>query len=250
MSDILKASNLTKKFSGFLAVNDVSMTVKEGSIHSVIGSNGAGKTTLFNLLSGGLPPTSGSVQLAGTDVTGASPEKLVRMGLVRTFQITSVFPGLSVWENLALATRSGRGRNFSLRKRRLADAEVSESVERNLQAVGLQERSGVLGGSLSHGERRALELGIGLGLNPKIMLLDEPMAGVSAHDRDILKQLILYMRDSTGLTVVLVEHDVEMVLGISDRITVMHQGGVIADGDPEAVRRDEAVRSSYLGAHS
>lgn len=250
MSEILKASNLTKKFSGFLAVKDVSMTIKEGSIHSVIGSNGAGKTTLFNLLSGGLPPTSGSVQLAGTDVTGASPERLVRMGLVRTFQITSVFPGLSVWENLALATRSGRGRNFSLRKAKLADAAVSERVERNAEAVGLQERRSVLAGSLSHGERRALELGIGLGLDPKIMLLDEPMAGVSAHDREILKQLILHMRENTGLTVVLVEHDVEMVLGISDRITVMHQGSVIADGDPEAVRRDESVRSSYLGAHS
>ena len=249
MNGLLEASNLTKKFYGFFAVKDVSISIKEGSIHSVIGSNGAGKTTLFNLLSGGLAPSAGTVKLSGKDVTGMPPEKLVRRGLVRTFQITSVFPGLTVWENLALAIRSEKGRNFSLNRRKMADSELSAQVDRNLSAVGLEGRAGVLAGSLSHGERRALELGIGLGLDPRIMLLDEPMAGVSAHDRDTLKQLILQMRDTTGLTVVLVEHDVEMVLDISDRITVMHQGGVIADGDPDAVRKDESVRSSYLGAH-
>jgi ABC-type branched-subunit amino acid transport system ATPase component len=249
MSELLEASNLTKKFYGLFAVKDVSISIEEGSIHSVIGSNGAGKTTLFNLLSGGLAPSGGTVRMSGKDVTGMPPEKLVRRGLVRTFQITSVFPGLTVWENLALGIRSANRLNFSMNRRKMADSELSAQVDRNLNAVGLQGRADVPGGSLSHGERRALELGIGLGLNPKIMLLDEPMAGVSAHDRDILKQLILQMRDTTGLTVVLVEHDVEMVLGISDRITVMHQGSVIADGDPESVRKDESVRSSYLGAH-
>lgn len=250
MIEIIKAYGLTKKFFGFYAVKDVSLAVQEESIHSVIGSNGAGKTTLFNLLSGGLPPSSGKVELGGSDVTGASPEKLVRLGLVRTFQITSVFPGLTVRENLTLAARSGRRLNFSVRRRRMAGRDVSSKVAQSLEAVGLRGREEVLAGSLSHGERRALELGIGLGLDPKIMLLDEPMAGVSEHDREVLKQLILNLRDTTGLTVVLVEHDVELVLGISDRITVMHQGAVIADGDPETVRRDESVRSSYLGANS
>jgi len=153
-----------------------------------------------------------------------------------------------VWENVGLAVRSHLQRNYSLRSSRRSDATVQSRVSEILDAVGLSSRVLVMAGSLSHGERRALELGIGLGLEPSAMLLDEPMAGVSAHDRFALRDLILKLRQDTGLTIVLVEHDVELVLDISDRITVMHQGAVIADGSPGAIKDDAAVRASYLGA--
>jgi len=249
MTTVLRASGLSKHFHGFRAVSDVSFSVEAGSIHSVIGSNGAGKTTLFNLLSGGLVPTAGTVEVSGKSITNRPPEYFVALGVVRTFQITSIFPELSVWENVALAVRSHLGRNYSLRVKKRSDRQVSESVSEILRSVNLASRSSVAAGSLSHGESRVLELGIGLGLDPTIMLLDEPMAGVSAHDRHVLRDLILNLRKESGLTVLLVEHDVELVLDISDRITVMHQGSVIADGSPAAIQQNEAVRASYLGAH-
>lgn len=249
MTTVLKASGLSKNFHGFRAVSDVTFSVKSGSIHSVIGSNGAGKTTLFNLLSGGLVPTSGTVEVLGRSIANRPPEDFVALGVVRTFQITNVFTELSVWENVALAVRSHLGRNYSLRIKHLCDRQVSESVSEILRSVNLLSRSSAMAGSLSHGERRVLELGIGLGLEPRIMLLDEPMAGVSAHDRHVLKDLILRLRDKSGLTILLVEHDVELVMDISDRITVMHQGSVIADGSPDMIQQNEAVRASYLGAY-
>jgi len=242
---MLEVRDVTKSFDGFLAVSDVSFTVPQGSISAIIGPNGAGKTTLFNLITGHLRPTEGRVVFKGRDVTGIAPHDLCRLGMGRSFQRTNIFPKLTVFENVQAAFVSHRGRGWNL----LAPVErlYRDETAALLDAVGLLDRAGEVSGYLSHGAQKQLELGIALALEPEILLLDEPTAGMSATETHEAIALIERMARERHLTLLFTEHDMAVVFSISHRITVLHQGKVIADGPPEDVRRDPEVRRVYLG---
>ncbi|HUM15333.1 MAG TPA: ABC transporter ATP-binding protein [Candidatus Nitrosotalea sp.] len=242
---MLDVRDVAKSFDGFQAVGGVSFTVPQGSISAIIGPNGAGKTTLFNLITGHLRPDDGRVVFKERDVTGIPPHDLCRLGMGRSFQRTNIFPRLTVYENIQAAYVSHRGRGFNLFTpvERLYRVEV-ESL---LQAVGLLEKAGETSGFLSHGNQKQLELGIALALEPEILLLDEPTAGMSATETRQSIRLIERIAAERGLTLLFTEHDMEVVFSIAHRITVLHQGRVIADGAPAEVRRDPEVRRVYLG---
>jgi branched-chain amino acid transport system ATP-binding protein len=242
---VLEVRDLRKSFDGFQAVGGVSFSVPEGGISAIIGPNGAGKTTLFNLITGHIPPDSGQVLFKGRDVTGVAPHDLCRQGMGRSFQRTNIFPRLTVFQNVQAAFLSHRGRGWNLFTpvRELYRAET----EALLQAVGLLDKSGEVSGFLSHGNQKQLELGIALALEPEILLLDEPTAGMSASETRESIALIERIARERHLTLLFTEHDMAVVFSISRRITVLHQGRVIADGTPEDVRRDAEVRRVYLG---
>ena len=242
---MLDVRAVSKSFDGFRAVSGVSLIVPQGSISAIIGPNGAGKTTLFNLITGHLRPTEGRVVFKGRDVTGIAPHDLCRLGMGRSFQRTNIFPRLTVFENVQAAFVSHRGRGWNLLTpvERLYRAET----EALLEAVGLRDQAGEVSGFLSHGGQKQLELGIALALEPEILLLDEPTAGMSATETHEAIALIERMARERHLTLLFTEHDMEVVFSISHRITVLHQGKVIADGAPEDVRRDPEVRRVYLG---
>jgi branched-chain amino acid transport system ATP-binding protein len=227
-------------------VDGVSLEVKAGHVHSLIGPNGAGKTTLFNCVTGFLRADRGRVSLKGRDVTGWPPHRLVAAGLVRTFQITRVFDDLPVLENVELAARSRRGRNLDVLHRARALREPRREAEEVLALVGLADAAGARADTLGHGDKRVLEVAIGLALGPEVLLLDEPTAGMSRAETERIAALVRRIADRTS--VLLVEHDTEVVLAISDEITVMTQGRVIARGAPDAVSRDPRVQAAYLGA--
>ena len=242
---MLEVRGLSKNFGGFMAVGGVSFTVPRGSISAIIGPNGAGKTTLFNLITGHLEPDEGRVVLKERDVTGIAPHDLCRLGMGRSFQRTNIFPRLTVYENIQAAYVSHRGRGFNMFTpvERLYRGET-ESL---LEAVGLLEKAHETSGFLSHGNQKQLELGITLALEPEILLLDEPTAGMSATETRESIRLIERIAADRGLTLLFTEHDMEVVFSIAHRITVLHQGRVIADGAPADVRRDPEVRRVYLG---
>jgi branched-chain amino acid transport system ATP-binding protein len=242
---MLEVRDVTKSFDGFLAVSGVSFVVPQGSISAIIGPNGAGKTTLFNLITGHLRPTDGRVVFKGRDVTGIAPHDLCRLGMGRSFQRTNIFPKLTVFENVQAAFVSHRGRGWNLLSP--VDRLYRDETAALLDAVGLLDRAGEVSGYLSHGAQKQLELGIALALEPEILLLDEPTAGMSATETHEAIALIERMARERHLTLLFTEHDMEVVFSISHRITVLHQGKVIADGAPEDVRRDPEVRRVYLG---
>jgi branched-chain amino acid transport system ATP-binding protein len=242
---VLEVRDLRKSFDGFQALGGVSLTVPERSISAIIGPNGAGKTTLFNLITGHLRPDSGAVVFKGRDVTGIAPHDLCRLGMGRSFQRTNIFPRLTVFQNIQAAFLSHRGRGWNL----LTPVErlYAEETETLLEAVGLLDKAGEVSGFLSHGNQKQLELGIALALEPEILLLDEPTAGMSAAETRESIKLIERLGRERNLTLLFTEHDMEVVFSIAHRVTVLHQGKVIADGRPEAVRRDPEVRRVYLG---
>ncbi|OOG51196.1 ABC transporter ATP-binding protein [Polaromonas sp. C04] len=242
----LEVRNLSKSFGGLRAVSDVSITVRPGTIHSILGPNGAGKTTLFNVVTGALPPTSGSVHLMGVDVTGRRPDELVYKGLARTFQRTSIFPSVTVAQNVALALRSRMKLNTSMRVDGDARQLIESETLRVLGAVGLASQAHTTAGQLSHGSQHALDIAIGLALSPKFLLMDEPLAGMSRGDRERIASVIRSLRDEHQLTVVLVEHDVDIVMRLSDTITVMQNGAVIAEDEPLAIQKSPIVKRAYL----
>jgi len=242
---VLEVSGLAKSFGGFKAVDDVSFDVPRGAIAAIIGPNGAGKTTLFNLVTGHLRADAGRVVLKGRDVTGIAPHDLCRLGVGRSFQRQNIFPRLSVFENVQAAFVSHRGRGWSRFGR--ADRLYCEETSALLHAVGLDEKAGEIAGLLSHGGQKQLELGIALALEPEILLLDEPTAGMSAGETREAIALIARLARERNLTLLFTEHDMQVVFSIAQRITVLHQGRVIAAGAPEAVRRDPEVRRVYLG---
>ena len=246
MSMLLQTTGLSRHFGGLHAVRDVSLGVMPQTIHSILGPNGAGKTTLFNLITGAIPPASGSVQFDGSDVTGWTPERLARRGIVRTFQRTSVFLELTLLENVALAIRSYRGLNFSVRLSRGTEESITQEAHQCLRSVGLADRVKRTAKELAHGSQRALDVAIGLALKPRLILMDEPLAGMAKGDRRGIGELIVQLRDEMGLTIVLVEHDVGMVMALSDAVTVMQNGKVIAAGPPAVIRESAAVKSAYL----
>ena len=242
---MLEVRGLRKSFDGFLAVAGVSLTVPRGSISAIIGPNGAGKTTLFNLITGHLIPDAGSVRFNEREITGIAPHDLCRLGMGRSFQRTNIFPRLTVFENVQAAYVSHRGRGWNL----LTPVErlYREETGALLASVGLLDKAGEVAGFLSHGNQKQLELGITLALEPEILLLDEPTAGMSAQETRESIRLIERIAHERGLTLLFTEHDMEVVFAIAHRITVLHQGLVIADGTPDEVRRHPDVRRVYLG---
>ncbi len=242
---MLEVRNLTKAFDGFQAVGGVSAAVAPGAIAAIIGPNGAGKTTLFNLITGHLRPDTGAVILKGRDITGLPPHEICRLGLGRSFQRTNIFPRLTVFENVQASFISHRGRGLDLfgRVERLYRGET-EAV---LQLVGLLDKSGEVSGFLSHGNQKQLELGIALASEPELLLLDEPTAGMSAAETRETIRLVQRITQERGLTLLFTEHDMEVVFSVAERITVLHQGRVIAEGPPADVRGDPEVRRVYLG---
>ena len=242
---MLEVRNLTKTFDGFRAVGGVSFDVPRGGISAIIGPNGAGKTTLFNLITGHLGADSGQVMLNGRDVTGIAPHRLCRMGMGRSFQRQNIFPRLSVFENIQAAFVSHRGRGWNMLGR--VEGLYREETSLLLEAVGLREKASEVAGLLSHGGQKQLELGIALALEPEILLLDEPTAGMSAAETRESIALIGRLARERGLTLLFTEHDMAVVFSIAQRITVLHQGNVIADGSPDEVRRNPEVRQVYLG---
>ena len=244
--DILVTEGLGKSFGDFKAVSDVSLRVKRGSIHALIGPNGAGKTTCFNMLTKFLRPTTGRIIYNGADITATAPADVARLGLVRSFQISAVFPHLTALENVRVALQRKRGDNFDFwRSKRVLnqyDARASELLEQ----VGLTPFAHNLASEISYGRKRALEIATTLALEPEMMLLDEPMAGMGHEDIDRIVALI--RRVSVNRTVLMVEHNLNVVEHLSDRITVLTRGRVLAEGDYAAVSQNADVKTAYLGA--
>jgi branched-chain amino acid transport system ATP-binding protein len=226
-------------------VDRVSLEVAAGEVHALIGPNGAGKTTLVSQISGSLSSDEGQINFQGLDVTKAKPHERVRLGLARSHQITSIFRRFSVLENLALAVQARSGSSFSFWRPVAAEAALFEEAAGISRDIGLAERLQVRAGNLAHGEQRALEVGLALATRPKLVLLDEPMAGMGPEESQ--RMIALIGRIRAGVTVLLVEHDMDAVFRLADRITVLVNGRVIATGKPEAIRADPQVRRAYLG---
>ncbi len=244
---ILEAKNLRKTFGGLVAVDDVSIQIHQQTMHAIIGPNGAGKTTLFNLLSGTLPPTNGKVFYMGNDITHLPPQKRAHLGIGRSFQITNIFPNLTVLENVRLAAQAMGKDNFRfLHLADNLDVYIQKAVEVIAQ-VGLQGREGIIVRNLPHGEKRKLELGIMLACEPELLLFDEPTAGMSSEQVPELINIIQKVVNEKSRTAVLVEHRMDVVMKISDSITVMSQGNVLAEGTPEEIANDKRVQKAYLG---
>jgi branched-chain amino acid transport system ATP-binding protein len=246
MSEVLlSASNLTKRFGGLAAVNDVSLDLLRNHIHAVIGPNGAGKSTLTNLLSGDLPPTSGSVQLGGQDVTGWNPEKISRQGLGRSYQKTNIFLPFTVWENVRLAAQSRQPHAARWLSRATSFVALNDRATRAIELSGLENRKNAIAGTISHGEQRQLEIAMTLATEPQVLLLDEPLAGMGIAEAERMVALLLTLKKDHGI--LLVEHDMDAVFTLADRLTVMVDGKVIASGTPADIRADAGVQAAYLG---
>lgn len=242
---MLITERVRKAFGGLRAVDGINLNVEEGELRAVIGPNGAGKTTLFNLISGYYVPDEGRVFYKGRDITGLPPYRISRMGITRAFQIINIFPRLTALESVQLALLAKRGKTlnpFSPAKRM-----VRQEAIRILEIVGLDAQAEVVANALSHGDRKVLELALALAGEPELLLLDEPMAGMSPWERVKVTELIKKLRQEWGITVFFCEHDMDVVFGISEKVTVMHQGRVLTEGKPEEVKRNEEVRMVYLG---
>lgn len=248
MSALLEVRGLGVRFGSLQAVSDVSFDAQPGAITAVIGPNGAGKSSLFNLISGAIRPSSGTVRFEGRELTGAAPHQMLAAGLARSFQITNLFFELPVRENLRLAAQfleRGQGLLRSLTRSRQALARVDELIEQ----FGLADKADELAGFLSHGEQRRLEIAVSLAARPRLLLLDEPTQGMSHADTRETEQMIRGLVREHGLSVLLVEHDVDLVMQLSDHVIVMHQGQKLAEGTPAAVRANAAVQAAYFGEH-
>jgi len=243
---ILETRALTKEFKGFVAVRDVNLKVRRGTIHALIGPNGAGKTTCFNLLTHFLTPSRGQIFFNGDDITGSRPAAIARMGLVRSFQISAVFPHLTALENVRIALQRKRGNSYDFWRSRASLAAFDARAHELLDAVGLTGFATALAVELPYGRKRALEIATTLALDPELLLLDEPTAGM-AHD-DVERIAALIKRVAADRTVLMVEHNLSVVSTLSDNITVLARGEVLAEGDYASVSRHPAVVEAYLGA--
>ncbi len=241
---MLEVRGLTKTFGALRACDGIDFEVREGETHAVIGPNGAGKTTFISQLAGNLLPDSGSVRFAGSDVTRLPAPQRARMGLARSFQITSVYPDFTALDNVALAVQARSGRT-GLWKAARGDASLVEPAKQALQAVGLGERTHVFAANLSHGEQRQLEVAMALATEPRLLLLDEPMAGMGTDESQRMIALLSRLKQSK--TIILVEHDMDAVFRLADRISVLVYGRVIATDTPERIRANGEVRKAYLG---
>lgn len=247
MSALLRIENLAKRFGGIVATDDVTIEVGEGELHAVIGPNGAGKTTLIAQLSGALTPDAGRVLFGGTDITRQPVYRRSALGLARSFQITSLFLDMSVLDNVALAVQAHAGHSFHFWRNARLEAALRDPARAVLARTGLADRADRPAHALSHGEHRQLELAMALASRPRLLLLDEPMAGLGPEES---ARMVAMLRDlKKQYTILLVEHDMEAVFALADRITVLVYGRVIATGTPEEIRNNEQVREAYLGDH-
>ncbi len=244
---ILETHNLRKDFGGLTAVANVSIQVKARSLHSIIGPNGAGKTTFFNLLSGNLQPSAGRVIFKGRDITDLPLHRTAHLGIGRSFQITNVFPNLTVLENVRLAAQALGRDNFKFWRFYKHFRQYEERAWEILSQVGLTEQAHLAARVLPHGSQRKLELAILLAPDPELLLLDEPTAGMAREEIPILMEVINHIRAQGNKTIMLVEHKMDLVMNVSDWITVMHQGQVLAEGTPAEIAANKAVQSAYLG---
>lgn len=242
---ILQTRDLTREFKGFTAVDKVNLNVRRGDIHALIGPNGAGKTTVFNLLTKYLPPTTGSIYFNGEDITRVESSAIARKGMVRSFQISAVFPKLSVLDNVRIALQQQQGNSFHFWKSVRVLEQLNERAEQLLDSVGLLEFARVTTQDLSYGRKRALEIATTLALDPDMLLLDEPTQGMGHEDVDRIAELILSIRHNR--TILMVEHNLQVVSRLADRLTVLQRGAILTEGDYASVSADPRVREAYLG---
>lgn len=252
MSRVLETEDLRRQFGRLVAVDDVTVDIRAGEITSIIGPNGAGKTTFYNLLTGRLDPTSGTVRLRArdgdlVDVTDRSANDIANLGLSRGFQINNLFEGLTVLENVRIARITREDRTMDITAITSEDSELTDGAWEVIELVGLEDVAETECANLSHGDKRKVEIALALGTDPSVVLLDEPTAGMNATETRQMVQLIGRLNDETDTTFVVTEHDMEVVVGISDRILVLDNGSLIADGTPDEVLSDERVREAYLG---
>ena len=242
---ILEMIDLYKNFGDLMAINGFSLSIGKGKRHAIIGPNGAGKTTLFNLLSGRFKPTRGRILFNGRDITGMSPYRISRLGIARSFQIINVFPQLSVFENVHAVLMSKNHIRYNFLRNVKRWEKVAQEAVSLLEQIGLLDKKEVPAGFLSYGEQRGLEVGLTIASDPELILLDEPTAGMSMDEtRQAIK---LIDRVTKGKTLVIIEHDMEVIFSLADVITVMHYGEIVATGSPEEIRKDQKVKEAYLG---
>lgn len=247
MSPILETDGLTKRFGSLVANDRIDLTVADGETHSVIGPNGAGKSTLFNLITGLLEPSEGTVTFKGEDITGLPAHQVARHGLARSFQITDVFDGLTALENVRVAAQFAEPGRSSMWQSAERLAGPRERAQRILADIGLDDRADQRASEFAYGDRRKLEIGITMATDPDLLMLDEPTAGMGRDDTIETIQLVQRLSEERGFTLILIEHDLEIVMSISDTITVLQGGTVISRGSPEEVSADEEVQRAYLG---
>lgn len=243
---MLKIEHLSKSFGGVVATSDVSIDFPAGSLSAVIGPNGAGKTTFFNLISGGLQPNSGRILLEGEDIVGLPSSEIVRKGIGRAFQVAKLFKSLTVEESLRGALQSPLGRSLQMHGR-FPTADTRDRAHEVMQQLGLEKKADIVSGNLSHGDQKLLDIALALVLNPKVLLLDEPVAGMGPEERTQMIDTVYALWKKGGLTVVLIEHDMEIVFRISQHIHVLSYGKLLAQGNPEQIRNNPAVIEAYLG---
>jgi branched-chain amino acid transport system ATP-binding protein len=244
---VLEVSGVSKRFGSLAAVRDVSLAVGKGELRAIIGPNGAGKTTFFNLISGLFPPSTGTIVFDGLDITALPAHRRVAAGIARTFQITEIFPELTVFENVRISTELTAG--FRLRPwiSRAERMWVRGRVDETLALTGLGDKGDRRVGELSHGDQRVAEIAMALALRPRLLLLDEPTAGMGDQETDEITQLIRRLHGGSDLTIVLIEHDMRVVFNLADRITVLDRGSLLAEGAPQEIASNEAVQAAYLG---
>ncbi len=247
MTALLAIDDVSRRFGRLVAVNRVSMLVAPGELRAVIGPNGAGKTTFFNLISGAFPPSSGRIFFQGKEIGALPPHRRVALGIARTFQITEIFPELTVRENLRTALEVAGGHRLRGWLPRGADQRIRARLGELLELGGLSGLADRLVGELSHGDQRSTEIMMTLALDPRLLLLDEPTAGMSDHETFLIARLVRRLHREKRLTIVLIEHDMRVVFHLADRITVLAEGTVLADGTPGEIARDDRVQAAYLG---
>ena len=245
--NVLEIDSVTKRFGSLVAVRDVSLNVAKGELCAIIGPNGAGKTTFFNLISGYFPPTSGTIAFDGQNITRLATHERVVRGMARTFQITEIFPELPVFENVRIAAEVASGYRLRPWLSRAEAAEVHARVEETLKLVSLEAKSYRLVGELSHGDQRAAEIAMALALKPHLLLLDEPTAGMGDQETFQITQLIRKLHRDSNYSIVLIEHDMRVVFNLADRVCVLDQGRMLAQGTPKEIAANEAVQAAYLG---
>lgn len=243
--EIIRTENLTKRFGGLVAVNNVDLSIVENQLTSIIGPNGAGKTTLYNLLIGLMKPDGGQIYFQGKDITRYPPHRIVKEGIARSFQILNIFTELSLFENIRIAVQAERGHGLEMLSSTGSLDEVNGRAYQIIKNIGLEGRENIASKNLSYGDRRILEIGIALASNPKLLLLDEPTSGLASRETGSMTDFIQGL--ARDLTVVVIEHDMNVVLSISDHIAVLHQGRLIAEGTPDQIRQNDEVQEAYLG---
>ncbi len=245
--DILTTQHLSKRFGGLVAVNNVSLKVRQGCLTSLIGPNGAGKTTLFNLLTGLMKPDAGRIHFQQVDITAYPPHRIVKVGVGRSFQIVNIFGELTLLENVRLAVQAQKGHGLEMFTSVNSSGfhEVNEQAAAIIRATGLGGKERIIAKNLSYGDKRLLEIAIALGSKPRLLLMDEPTSGLASRETARMREFIQNL--AKELTILLIEHDMNIVLSISDHIAVLHQGRVIAEGEPDAIRQNADVQEAYLG---